>query len=159
MIRRAVREDSRDISNLIKRTLRQSNSPDYDKDEIARLCMIHSYKDIAEMIQAKEFYVAETKERQIAGCIALVFTGQKAGTALVTTVFVHPGYQGKGIGSALMSYAEDVARNADIRTLMLDSSITAHGFYLKLGFKDINSSADETEIDDLFVMIKSIKQS
>ncbi|MDD4327302.1 MAG: GNAT family N-acetyltransferase [Eubacteriales bacterium] len=154
-IRKAAKSDSKDISSLIIATLLQSNSSDYCEDEIARLCAAHSCSDITDMIATKELLVAEKNER-IAGCIALVFAEQEPGTALVTTVFVHPGFQGQGIGKLLMSFAEEVTQGRNIRTLKLYSSITAHSFYIKLGYKDISGSIPALTDDDIFAMSKSI---
>src|ERR1700712_409395 len=42
--------------------------------------------------------------------------------------------QGKGIGRALMIFAENIARDMKYETLMMHARITAIGFYEKLGY-------------------------
>jgi N-acetylglutamate synthase-like GNAT family acetyltransferase len=42
--------------------------------------------------------------------------------------------QGKGIGRALMIFAENIARDMGYETLMMHARVTATGFYEKLGY-------------------------
>jgi predicted N-acetyltransferase YhbS len=42
--------------------------------------------------------------------------------------------QGKGIGRALMVFAENIARDMGYRVLMMHARVTATGFYEKLGY-------------------------
>ena len=55
----------------------------------------------------------------------------------VFSVFVNTTYHGKGIGQRLMEHIERVAKNRGIDRLKLPSSLTAVGFYRKLGYKKI----------------------
>lgn len=55
--------------------------------------------------------------------------------SLVRTVFILPNKQGKNAGSLLMYYLEEMARKANIPCLTVSSSITAEGFYRKLGYR------------------------
>jgi len=45
----------------------------------------------------------------------------------------------KGIGTKLLDYVIAIAKDNGLKEIMLDSSIIAHEFYLKNGFKDISS--------------------
>ncbi len=47
-----------------------------------------------------------------------------------------PDVIGQGLGQKLMNLMLDAARAQKVRTITLDSSITAHDFYKKNGFKD-----------------------
>jgi len=60
--------------------------------------------------------------------------GEMRRIAHIDVVEVHPDYRGRGIGRALMEFAEDVAREngAEIMTVQPDGE--ARGFYEKLGF-------------------------
>lgn len=58
--------------------------------------------------------------------------------AVVEAMFVHPDYQGRGIGGALMQAAVAQGREWGCRAVELTSNKVrkeAHGFYGKLGFK------------------------
>jgi GNAT superfamily N-acetyltransferase len=67
--------------------------------------------------------------------VALV-DGQVVGTAslngqTVSSVFVHPDYQRRGIGTKLMDAVEQAAQSS---SLGVQTSITAQPFYAKRGF-------------------------
>ena len=67
------------------------------------------------------------------------------GTELVGTVgltdnylrsmFVDPGFQGRGLGKMLVARIEEEARQRAIPEMMLHSSLTAREFYLALGYE------------------------
>jgi predicted GNAT family N-acyltransferase len=64
--------------------------------------------------------------------------------------------QGKGVGRALMIFAENIARDLGYKKLIMHARKTALGFYGKLGY---NASGDEfTEVTiPHFVMEKSLR--
>ena len=47
---------------------------------------------------------------------------------------VNPNFQAQGIGSLLMNQIEHTAREKGFAKLVVQSSITAEGFYRRLGF-------------------------
>lgn len=49
--------------------------------------------------------------------------------------YVHPSFGRMGIGQAIVAELEAIGREAGLRELFLDSSITAEQFYLRLGFQ------------------------
>jgi ribosomal protein S18 acetylase RimI-like enzyme len=53
---------------------------------------------------------------------------------MVSSVFVHPDYQGRGVGAKLMDAIETAANAQSGSALTLQSSITAQAFYAKRGF-------------------------
>ena len=64
---------------------------------------------------------------------------------VVRTVFIDPGYQGRGIGRALMAEVERAAAERGITVLAVPSSVTAEPFYAKLGFNPVRDSYDGEE--------------
>ncbi|WP_275002072.1 GNAT family N-acetyltransferase [Promicromonospora iranensis] len=62
------------------------------------------------------------------------------GTAEVKRVYVAPGHRGRGLSRTLMSAAEDVARAAGVRHLILESGLMqpeSLGLYLRLGYDPV----------------------
>ena len=54
--------------------------------------------------------------------------------------------QGKGIGSAIMHFAENVARDQGYKKLTMHARKNAVGFYEKMGYKVVSGEFDEVTI-------------
>ncbi|HVM88889.1 MAG TPA: GNAT family N-acetyltransferase [Puia sp.] len=63
--------------------------------------------------------------------------------------------QGKGIGRALMIFAENIARDLGYRVLLMHARKTARGFYEKLGYTVSSSEFEEVTIPH-YVMEKNL---
>ncbi|MFI2361763.1 GNAT family N-acetyltransferase [Promicromonospora sp. NPDC019610] len=64
------------------------------------------------------------------------------GTAEVKRVYVAPGFRGRGLSRTLMNAAEDVARGAGVRHLILETGLMqpeSLGLYLRLGYDPVES--------------------
>ncbi|MFI8526453.1 GNAT family N-acetyltransferase [Promicromonospora sukumoe] len=64
------------------------------------------------------------------------------GTSEVKRVYVAPGFRGRGLSRTLMSAAEDVARDAGVRHLVLETGLMqpeSLGLYLRLGYDPVES--------------------
>lgn len=79
-------------------------------------------------------------EEKLEGCCLI--TEVEVGTVKLRQMAVLDGLQGKGIGRALMNFAEKVARDAGYKKLTMHARKTAVGFYEKLGY---NICSDEFE--------------
>lgn len=86
-------------------------------------------------------YVAE-QDGEIVGVFELLIMdnlghkGRKS--AIIEDIAVDPGYQGQGIGKAMMLFAMDLAREEQCYKIVISSNIkrvNAHKFYEKLGFR------------------------
>jgi len=66
------------------------------------------------------------------GCCLLTET--KKDTVRLRQMAVLDGLQGKGIGKALMLFAENVARDAGYKNISMHARASAIGFYEKLGY-------------------------
>ena len=125
-IRRATEGDADAISRIIVRALRETNAKDYPPEVISALVLNFAPERVALLIANRQVYTA-------------IIEGTVIGTAslqgsVVRTVFVDPDHQGTGIGAKLMDVVEGFARAKSITRLRLNSSLTAHGFYEKLGY-------------------------
>jgi GNAT superfamily N-acetyltransferase len=102
-----------------------------------------SSERVAEKLTTRRTYVAIVDE-------AIVGTASLDGR-VVRSVYVDPTYQGKGIGARLMGVLEGLAREQAVSTLCVPSSITAEGFYRKLGFVYVR---DEFHGDERTIIMK-----
>ncbi len=136
-IRPAVTDDAAAICRVAIQTLRESNARDYSADVIARLAAGFMPQRIAALIAGRPFYVAIAHG-------TIVGTANLDGAA-ARAVFVDPDHQGEGIGASLMAAIEDLARERSVATLSVQSSITAEGFYKKLGYVAVGEKVSGTE--------------
>jgi predicted N-acetyltransferase YhbS len=72
------------------------------------------------------------EDDRMLGCCLLTQTDPK--TLRLRQMAVPNNLQGKGIGRALMIFAENIARDMGYEILMMHARITAIGFYEKLGY-------------------------
>ena len=136
-IRLATANDAAAICRVAIRTLRETNARDYPAVVIARLVAGFTPQRIATFIASRPFYVAIAHD-------AIVGTANLDGAA-ARAVFVDPGHQGKGVGTSLMAVIEDLARARSVATLQVQSSITAEGFYRKLGYAAVGERFHDGE--------------
>ena len=129
LIRPAVRDDAEAISRVIIRALRETNAQDYPPEIIASVAANFSPERVSELMGTREVLVAVLADE-------VVGTASLQG-AVVRTVFIVPDHQACGIGTALMREVERKGRQGGLAHLMVPSSITAEGFYAKLGFSAI----------------------
>jgi GNAT superfamily N-acetyltransferase len=80
-----------------------------------------------------------------------MFVGEEGGrlsavlgleAAEVYTFFVAPDRQGRGVGRTLLRFAEELARKRGIRELRVSASLTAVGFYERLGYRRVGAEND-----------------
>jgi N-acetylglutamate synthase-like GNAT family acetyltransferase len=69
---------------------------------------------------------------------------------------VHEVVQGKGLGAAILNFAENIARDKGYKTLFMHARESAVGFYEKLGYKINSDVFNEVNIPH-FVMEKSLE--
>lgn len=93
-------------------------------------------------------------EEQLEGCCLL--TEIEPGTVKLRQMAVLDGLQGKGIGRALMNFAENVARDAGYKKLTMHARKTAVGFYEKLGYSICSDEFEEVTVPH-YVMEKALR--
>ncbi len=126
-IRPATVDDAAQISRVVLAALHESNARDYGPETIARVARSFTPDGIAATLAMRQVFVAVDAAR-------IVGTASRDG-AVVRSVFVAPDAQGRGIGRALMAEIDRAAVAAGVATLTLQSSLTALGFYGRLGFR------------------------
>jgi predicted GNAT family N-acyltransferase len=73
------------------------------------------------------------EDEKMLGCCMLV--EEKPGTVRLRQMAVLNDLQGKGIGRALMNFAENLARDAGYKVVSMHARKHAIGFYEKMGYK------------------------
>jgi GNAT superfamily N-acetyltransferase len=120
------------VREIVLRAVRETNARDYPASVIDRLASTLP-EAVASKLKEQHAYVA-------------VLDGQIVGTArlnghTISSVFVHPDYQERGIGTKLMDVIESVADVRPGSVLTLQSSITAQAFYANRGYKIVRESS------------------
>ena len=128
-IRAATPADAGAISCFIVRALRRTNGRDYPPVVIDALVHKFSTERVIAFIATRNVYVADCSR------VAVGTAGLQG--SFVRSVYVDPDHQGRGVGTKLMEKIEDLARARIVATLVVPSSVTAFGFYSRLGFSPV----------------------
>ena len=131
-IRPALENDADEISAVVLRALRETNAKDYTDEIIERVERSFSPSAVLQLIGKRTVFVATVGSR-VTGTASL-------DGSVVRTVFVAPDAQAQGIGKLLMAEIERTARERNIPSLTVSSSVTAQPFYARLGFKALRDS-------------------
>jgi len=84
------------------------------------------------------------EDDRLLGCCMLV--EERPGTLRLRQMAVLNDLQGKGIGRALMQFAENLARDHGYKVLMMHARKNALGFYEKMGYKIKSEEFEEVTI-------------
>ncbi len=97
--------------------------------------------------------IAAFEDEDILGCCMLV--EEKSDTVRLRQMAVLNDLQGKGIGRALMNFAENIARDQGYKILSMHARMNAVGFYEKMGYKVVSDQFTEVTLPH-FVMEKKL---
>lgn len=144
LIRRFQNTDAAEVSALIQKTLRISNSKDYPPAHIERDVLFFTPENVIQRAQWTHFYVA-CKNDQIIGCGAIGPYWNKEDESSLFNIFVLPEHQGKGYGRAIIETLEKDEYFLRAKRIEIPASITACHFYRKMGYdyKDGLNQVDE----------------
>lgn len=97
--------------------------------------------------------MAAYEDEQILGCCMLV--EEDSETVRLRQMAVINDLQGKGIGKALMQFAENLARDRGYKRITMHARKNALGFYEKMGYRIIGEEFEEITIPH-YVMAKEL---
>jgi N-acetylglutamate synthase-like GNAT family acetyltransferase len=110
--------------------------------------------DKEELEQEKEdILIGAFEDERILGCCLM--SRVDAATLRLRQMAVPNNMQGKGVGRALMIFAENIARDLGYRRLCMHARSTAVGFYQKLGYRTAGNEFTEVTIPH-YVMEKDL---
>lgn len=132
-IRTAEIEDSEDISSLLRDTFKDVNSKDYPQEHIDAWVKFDSPERVREKIESGDFrnFLAIENEKIIG------FLSVSTRQAILSSLYVKSTETGRGIGSDLLQFAEDLTQSSGRTEMTLNSSLTAVKFYEKKEYKKV----------------------
>lgn len=104
--------------NLRNEILRKPLGLSFDQEELEK--------------EKDDILMGAFEDDRLLGCCLM--TRVDAGTVRLRQMAVPNNMQGKGIGRALMIFAENIARDLGYKKLCMHARKTAVGFYQKLGY-------------------------
>ena len=132
-IRRFKDEDAQAVSEVIRTTIRISNTKDYPAELMDELIASETPEAVLQRASWTHFYVA-CDEGKIIGCGAIGPYWGKEDESSLFTIFVLPEYQGKGVGRSIVEVLEKDEYFIRAKRIEIPASITGVPFDLKMGY-------------------------
>ena len=123
------------------------------RNEILRKPLGLSLEDEDLEKEKEDILMGAFEDDRLLGCCLL--TRMDAFTVRLRQMAVPNNMQGKGIGRALMIFAENIARDLGYKKLCMHARKTARGFYEKLGYTTSGNEFVEVTIPH-YIMEKSL---
>lgn len=137
-VRPALEADAARVSQVILAALLTSNAQDYPAHVIERVQDSFTPDAVLQLMRRRQMFVALVDGK-------LLGTASLDGRA-VRSVFVDPAYHGHGLGRQLMAVVEQAALDSGLTSLVVPSSVTAEGFYARLGFVRVREHYEGEEL-------------
>lgn len=151
-IRRFQESDANEVSALIAKTLRTTNSKDYSSEYIENDVKALTPEYMIEQAKNRHSYVV-VEDGVIVGCGTIGSYWGKEDESSLFTIFVLPEYQGRGIGRAIIQTLEQDECFLRARRIEIPASITATPFYRKMGY-DYKNGVDTPDEEQLLRLEK-----
>ena len=123
-------KDAAELARLTRSTIRTINSEDHSEAIIDAWSKGNTAAAYRKMMKERMQYVA-IDHGKIIGFVDLLPEGE------LTSLYVLPSWNGKGIGKQLLIFIEDVARKMGMKKLRCQSSENAKTFYEKFDYRII----------------------
>lgn len=123
------------------------------RDEILRKPLGLSFTDAELEREKNNLHIVAYEDERMLGCCMLIEEDPQ--TVRLRQMAVMNDLQGKGIGKALMQFAENLARDRGYRRITMHARKEASGFYEKMGYKRLGNEFQEITIPH-YVMEKEL---
>jgi len=114
------------------------------RDEILRKPLGLSFSDDELEKEKQNLLMGAYEDDQMLGCCMLV--EEEPQTVRLRQMAVINDLQGKGIGKALMQFAENLARDRGYKKITMHARKNSAGFYEKMGYKKRGEEFEEITI-------------
>ncbi len=135
-IRKARPGDEAGIHEAHMRSIREICVKDHGEDEVRGWGNRPLNNRWTDTIQSGHVWVIEHEERICGQAYIRIFEENNQKLAHIMGLYITPEVSGKGLGYALAQNMIQAARDARVTQITLESTITAHRFYERLGFVD-----------------------
>lgn len=134
IIRNYDEKDADEVLNLIHRNSLEINAKDYGLEAMQKFVDICDAKWLSKRASFCHMYVAEENGHVVGvGGISGYFGSLTE--SIILNVFVLPEYHGIGIGKKIIQTLENDEYGIRANRIEVPASITAKGFYYKLGYR------------------------
>lgn len=116
--------------SLRQAVLRKPLGLDFDREELEK--------------ESHHILIGAFEEEKILGCCMLI--EENPSMLRLRQMAVYNEKQGKGLGRALMNFAENLARDRGYRSLSMHARVNSVGFYEKMGYKVVSDEFTEITI-------------
>ncbi|MCF1716581.1 GNAT family N-acetyltransferase [Flavihumibacter sp. RY-1] len=124
------------------------------RDDILRKPLGLSFSQEELQQEKDQILIGAFDDDKMLGCCMLVNEGD--GVVRLRQMAVNNNLQGKGIGRALMNFAENIARDQGFKRLTMHARKTAVGFYEHLGYQICSDEFEEVTIAH-YIMEKRLR--
>jgi GNAT superfamily N-acetyltransferase len=131
-VRRADPKDAEEAADVLRRSITESCALDHqgDADTLARWLANKTPQNFLSWLASDDnFCVVAEADSHVVGVGLLHRSGE------IRLCYLAPSAQRKGIGKAVYSALEEQAKAWGLRTLSLESTVSARQFYEGLGFR------------------------
>ncbi len=119
------------------------------RDQVLRKPLGLTFSDDELEAEKAHLLIGAYEDDNMLGCCMLIEDGP--GTVRLRQMAVVNDLQGKGIGKALMTFAENLARDRGYKKITMHARKPAVGFYEKLGYKATGPEFTEVTIPHLLM--------
>ena len=123
------------------------------RHEILRKPLGLSFKKDELEKEKDDILIGAFEEDKMLGCCLL--TRVDDNNVRLRQMAVPKNLQGKGIGASMLNFAENIARDAGYKNVVMHARKTATGFYEKLGYKISGNEFMEVSIPH-YIMVKKL---
>ena len=116
------------------------------REDILRKPLNLSFTEEELESEKENMLIGAFEDEDMLGCCMLVEQAQTPDRIRLRQMAVLNDLQGKGIGRALMSFAENLARDRGFRIIAMHARKNAVGFYEKMGYKVVGDEFLEITI-------------